>query len=501
VDGSAISENHCGTHTWLQESTQWKEWMKGGETLWITGDQGLGKTHLTKFIINLLRRDSGQSAESALKRRQSGSLLYDTPTPPDASHLVLSYFCDARRPSTQEDVEVLKSFLYQILTQDHDLFKYLYGTKIFPTAEGTFPQFRQAFEIVLRNREGEIVDIVIDAIDECDKQSRDELRGFLTTFESIPSIRIILTSKPAPDVLPTLVIRLNDHYKYHQTDLLLAVQEAVKETALQIGFTLEFSKEILETILKKTNGMLAAQVCLNLLENIPTVRATREILRRLPEKINLSDLLLELLNLRTDSNRNCLIIAYFFTCCSRRTFSIDELLALLAATTAAGVGSSQPQIIEIYESVDLNVKRILKSSRREFLEVQDGTVALVHEAITAFLLTPKALQFFLEAIREQGSSRRFQFITSTEGLVQCLMAEACLKYMSAAVRGSWDPLHANEYCFEFWSQHAREAQYHYSEELLALVSDFLDPRSPESEEVYAEMIAHLGNLNNYSLLP
>jgi ankyrin repeat protein len=501
VDGSSIPENECGTHSWLEESPQWKEWTKGDDILWITGAQGLGKTHLAKFIIKSLHRDMGLSAAAALKRRPSG---YETLTP-DPSHLVLSYFCDARRPSTHEHIEILKSLLHQILSQDCSLFKYIYGlTSIFPRPDqGTFAQFRQGLAMILnaKSREGGVVDIIIDAIDECDKQSRLDIYGFLTSLEVNPKVKVILTCRPELDIPRSLAIRLDRNHDYHQQDLRPAIQEAVNELALRRRFTVGFAREIFDNIWNKTNGMLAAQICLDLLEKMPNVHATREALQRLPQNVHLSDLFLQLLDLRTDSNRSTLILSYFFTCCSRRNLLLDELLALLASTTSSSPEQPYPHISDIHESVDLNVEQTLKRFPRPFLEVQNGTVALVHGALADFLLSPEALQYFLAAIKEFNHNKRFRLTAPTEGLVQCLMAEACLKYMYAAVQGRFDPLQASGYCFEYWSEHTREARRHCSEELLNLVSDFLDPQSQESQETYSKMKEYLNDLNEYRLLP
>jgi len=483
ADDLAIPGELSGAAAWLQESDLWKQWLHGGQILWIIGDQGMGKTFLAKLLVTVLRRDAAQTTNSILGPQAEREPLAPTSPP---SRLVLYYFCDARRPSQEEDVVVLQSFLYQILTHDPSLFRYIYGTQIFRSAEGNFWQFQQAFNMILNNLKYGPTDIVIDAIDECDERSHRTLCGFLTSFESVQTVRVILTSRPVPELRPPLCINLNTSSEYHEKDLRIAMRRAVADLALYRKFPEAFSKEIFDTLQKKTPSMLAAHLSLALLEKKPTIRAMREVLRRLPDVVKLDDLFSELLETTRDSSRNILIRAYYFVLCSRRILTVRELSTLLA-TTSAGMDGHRPDLRDICELEILGLKSVLQSFRRGLLEVSGETVALVHGALTGFLLKPKMLLLFVEALREDDRGSRFKNAIAREGFVQSVMAEACLQYMSAAVKARSDPKCASEYCFTFWCEHAREAGQDCSDELVTLVADFLYP-SQESHDLYQRMV-------------
>ncbi|KAH0566277.1 hypothetical protein GP486_000329 [Trichoglossum hirsutum] len=472
-----------GTCSWILESEEWKQWVKGDQILWVTGENGTGKTYLAKFLVDKLREINCQELRAGSQDQEQHPDSPEVPAramSPD-SRQVLACFCDARRPYPKRADAVVRSLLYQILAQDHSLFKYINTNPIFPSAQGTWLECRQALEIVLGCL-GRGADIVIDAIDECEESSR-LLIDFLSTLEAVPSVRVIVTSCPSPEFLPSLRINLGKSNSDSMRDLKGFLKTNIANLTIQRGFTPEFGKELLRMVHPRLTTFLGARLALEYLETKPTVRDTRRALQRMPDYFAINELFSDVLENLHDDNRNTIIRALYFVEFAKESPSLEILSAFLA-TTNAGAEMYLPTHVDIRENAILDLEGILRNFRPSLFEVSPAaTVALVHPSLRKFLRSPKSIFWFLDTISQEDGGRRFHNATTASEQVHSVMAEACLKYMNAAFRGRDDFLHFTTYCLNFWSEHVRLANKECTEDVVNLVGEFLDS-SAESRALY-----------------
>ncbi|KAH0562630.1 hypothetical protein GP486_002693 [Trichoglossum hirsutum] len=485
LEDLAVSGDRPGDKSWILESREWNQWLLGDENLWIIGNSGMGKTYLAKSLARELRKPEAQQPNP------------DLPT----SHFVLSYICGAR-PFQTESQTLIKSLLYQILAMNRSLFKYMYGTPIFPGGEGAFELFRQAFNMALdASKADTTIDIVIDGLNECGEASRPALYGLLSTLDKFPSVRVIITTEPLPDLLPSLCIDLAKHPEYWRRDFKKYIEAQVVELARRRTLPVGFSKEIIEMVLSKTNTYLEAMFTLDLLGKKPTICAMREFLRKLPDSVTLNDLFSATLRAINGAHRNSLIQALYCVV-SARTFLTVDTLSAFSATINVGARSYMPSIVDIRENTILNLEEVIRTQKPSLLKIRDGSVVLFHPTLANVLRRPKEISMFTDTLKDHDIKGRFQHVGATHEQVQSIMAEACLKYMIAAFKGRSDPYNFTSYCSHYWHEHTCAADTECSGEVEKLVAELL-VSSSESEELYSIWLSELENLQErpFHLLP
>jgi ankyrin repeat protein len=377
----------------------------------------------------------------------------------------------------------------------------MYGKPIFPNGEGTFEQFQQAFRIALDASKGDTIDVVIDALNECEEASRTALVGLLSILENIPSVRVIITTESLPDLLPSLCIDLVKHPEYWRREFKRYIEARVVELARRKALPVEFSKEIIGTVLSKTNTYLETKFTLVMLGAKPTICAMKEALRQLPDCVTLSDLFSVILGLIRGTYRKSLIQAFYCVVCARTFLTVDTLSAFLA-TISVGAKSYMPSIVDIRENTILDLEDVIRTRQRSLLEIRDGSVALSHPTLMNVLLRPKEVSIFTDTLKNHDMKGRFQHVGATREHVESIMAEACLKYMIAAFKGRNDPYGFTSYCSRYWSDHACAANTECYGEVEKLVAELL-VSSSGSEELYSNWLSELENLQErpFHLLP
>ena len=142
-----------GIGNWLSQTPEYQNWWDGPPTiLWCVGNQGVGKTMLTAFIIEKIRHVKPQNAAIAF--------LYS----------------DFRQPKKQNPIDVVGSVVYQLAIQQADPAESLSKLIGWNARRTTSPTLEELSTVLRSVTQGPSpIYLVIDAIDECPSTTRDTL--------------------------------------------------------------------------------------------------------------------------------------------------------------------------------------------------------------------------------------------------------------------------------------------------------------------------------------
>lgn len=189
-----------GTCSWINQTNAYKAWyqQQSSEILWICGPPATGKTYLSIFLTNELERE--------IKKE------YLNDTNPD---LLAFYFCSAQNDKRSTGVALLRGLIHMLLLQKPELVDHMLDDFVrLKGHNGLFaPSNREAlwrnFEKILQNIDARRIYFILDALDEYEKNSLEWLLQKLTGLFSsntqlrTPILKIIITSRRLPEVLPT----------------------------------------------------------------------------------------------------------------------------------------------------------------------------------------------------------------------------------------------------------------------------------------------------------
>jgi hypothetical protein len=191
-----VAKHHQGTLGWVLEHGRYKHWIHLDDTdnsrfLWISGNPGCGKTVLSKFLLD--------SVEDSVKTQ---GLARKQP--------VLYFFFDDKYDKQKSAVSLLRTLLHQILEQlpaliDHVMPYYIsQGTNMVESL-GTLWKIFRAVTTDRKYLDG--VYVFVDALDECDETSRENLLSYFEQhFNDISKdsdstfLKVVATSRPYPRI-------------------------------------------------------------------------------------------------------------------------------------------------------------------------------------------------------------------------------------------------------------------------------------------------------------
>lgn len=171
------------TCTWILDYPKHDEWQEShtSSILWISAPPGYGKTVLAKFL-----------EDRHTRRKQHRKIT------------VCSFFCGRDMETQKSAVTILRTLLWQLLTAKREL---IHHTSPWFESQGEnmaddLDTLWALWKICLEDpRLGETV-IVIDALDECDKEHREHLMEWIQavfkhrTDQGLSPLRLIMTGRP-----------------------------------------------------------------------------------------------------------------------------------------------------------------------------------------------------------------------------------------------------------------------------------------------------------------
>ena len=470
LDDVMIENNSPGTCEWVLNSREFQAWLSGSHnTFWIQGKPRAGKTVLAKFLYRQLcdvfAVDSANSGTHIPQWASIASNLLSRP------RQVLAYFLDVNSPLRNSELSVLHSLIYQVLSTEQSLFRYLRGRSVFLNPEqGDFGQYAEVLSGILRDPSLRGTIIVLDALDECGPTSQHKIIDVLSRLADQASIRLLVTSRPQKRVRPGLLLNLNVSVENVDLDIKRYVQAEVSQLAVTRGFSQHLRDEMTQKIrAHSSKGFIWVQLVVQSVSRANTARMVRETLEHLPQ--DLFTACSEFLDGTSGSTNLNVRRALYFVMIIDAPLQIKDLSALLAIAqcwdhpydSKKELERTQSKSNDVRVTLDLNeiaenqildFERYFREHFSPLLSLKENSVSLVHFSLREFLETSGEGGKFPVSFRLQPSGNDY---TSDLRKVHGMMAALCLQYMLAAFQENGDPLDFLAFACANWAEHAPRA--------------------------------------------
>lgn len=277
---TAKGEKVSGTCEWIVAQAQYTLWTSGScpQLLWLSGGPGIGKTMISIFLVEELTQLVEQSS-------QRMTLTY--------------FFCDDKYERRRTATTILRVLLLQILQQRPILFKHMepdflvFGSDLFTN----FYSLWRIFSTMTEDEEAGDILCIIDALDECEPDSR---RSFLTNLERLfnsqkntkTRVRFLVTSRRLSEIEESLASipamrNLQIDSARINGDLHKFINTRVDELSRRKGYNADLQETIKRTLMQKAEGtFLYVSLILDDLARTQVLSMVREKLRRLPPDLN-----------------------------------------------------------------------------------------------------------------------------------------------------------------------------------------------------------------------
>ncbi|OBT38924.1 hypothetical protein VE00_10715 [Pseudogymnoascus sp. WSF 3629] len=372
-----------GTCEWVLINAQFTEWLNANKSqlLRLTGGPGIGKTMIATFLVDELKERTQYSE----------------------SDLFAFFFCDNKDERQRTATAVLRSLLVQLLRQQPLFFNYIqpeyekYGKEKF---QGVFcldfGALWMVFEAILRDLAKRSIFIIIDALDECEDESKSNLVKELHNFFDpnsrnnkgksntlVQLVKIIIVHRPESSIEKgfshgTLPLEVDSGLINH--DLSKFIIEKTKK--LQLDLELDSSKtdQICDALQRKAEGtFLWVSLVLEEMDKRDTQGNITELLDKLPS--GLPETFERILRKIKPAHEHAASFILRIIFIARRPLRVDEL----ALICVLGLGG--------YDKTTLPTDQDLGAWRREYrccgaflkLDEEKKTIHLVHQSAKDFL--------------------------------------------------------------------------------------------------------------------
>jgi ankyrin repeat protein len=348
----------------------------------LAGNSGCGKTVLASYLLD-----------------------YGLHFKPSNGVTVCSFFCDGKVEAQSNAKAILCSLIHQIITQNPKLIRYLDGIDDLEDVVDDFDQICQLLDAVLHDLNLGPVSIIIDAIDECEKDTRDR---FLKAIKSLVSkntlcdtlfsneespkpkkLQIFITSRPSLWYRHPLgreehqnIISINDISANNKSDLELMIRTKVDDFASIQRCDSATSESLVQILYTRAEGtFLWVSLVLQMLENKATT--SLEDMQNTMDKIpnGLFEIYQYYLSGIPNEHEIMARRMLHLIVGSIRLLSLNELRMLVAL---------QPQhrtLEEVEPKMQLDPKQAVQSVLGPLIQISDDCVSLNHQSLKDFLLS------------------------------------------------------------------------------------------------------------------
>ncbi|KAH0538447.1 hypothetical protein FGG08_004945 [Glutinoglossum americanum] len=278
---TARRERTGGTGEWLLRHERYREWRKSSAStiLWLHGIPGAGKTKLVSTVVDDLLGSFGQHPNDE-------ALAY--------------FYCD-RNESVRQDPElILRSFARQLSVSrnsdaiQHSLVQLYYQKRKNGFASGKL-KIEESRDVLLQLvRIYPQTTLVLDALDECHKETRAQLVDILDMLitQSPKPVKIFISSRPDRDIKHRFECGPNVHIKAtdNHDDIAKFVDDRLNNSPedWRNSISPDLKREIREVLVDKSEGMFqwASLQIIQLRGLLPRERDIRERLGKLPKTLD-----------------------------------------------------------------------------------------------------------------------------------------------------------------------------------------------------------------------
>ena len=391
-----------GSCSWIFGDMTYTKWLnsKVSQTLWIHGNPGKGKTMLTTALI----------AELSTRLEHS-----------DSSKSVLAYFfCDNKTIDNNTAVAILRGLLYQILRQQPDLthhFKAEYqtqGAQLFESKNALHTMWRIVQKTLLRSLLDRVY-FVVDALDECDLESRTILLKLMegNTNKDMarsalgPVVKWILTSRNEIDVKETMCDNLEISLEVNSSSVGRAVSSFIDLKMEQLQKKKRYPEPrrqlVRKILMEKAEGtfLWVSLACAELQKVQPTARNISRVLSNLPS--GLEAIYAQILDRATvDAEKEVADITKEIL---KAVIIAIRPLNLYEMAITADIAKEDWNDLKEYVSQCgslLTVRRGIRGRDIRGMLFSNTTVHLVHQSAKDFLTSPSSKLFLSPALAQEN---------------------------------------------------------------------------------------------------
>jgi ankyrin repeat protein len=351
--------------SWILSTSAYKEAIDSEDTecLWIHGEPGKGKTMIAIFLVDII---TGKISDS----RQD---------------IISYFFCDNTTDKKNTISNALKSILHQILKQSSKnvLLRDFenQGQQMFSSVEAVWLALMRVLKASVFRR----VHIVIDGLDECDKESLDIFLDLIATYiEKRPiskcKVKWIFTSRNEVSIRECLKVCCDVDLEANSAEVTRAVGSfidiKVDELSSRKNYDADLKGWVIQTLREKAEGtfLWVALACSELRKRTVSRVNTRLVLGKLPKSLQslYARIMEQVLNNEIEEMVDMALEILRAVTIALRPMDLTELAVVSGLPDA--VRQSRSDVREYAEQCG------------SFLTFRDSRVYMVHQSAKEYLL-------------------------------------------------------------------------------------------------------------------
>jgi ankyrin repeat protein len=373
-----LPKRETGTCCWILKHPEYVSWNseQRNTLLWITGNPGCGKTILSAYLADHL--------DSVQRNRLHGTVCY--------------FFCDDKSAAQRDGKAILRGIIYQLLQRRRCLIKHVKAAFNFqgPQLVESFHSLWNVFVRIIKDYTFGPINVVIDAIDECEEETRTKFLNAITELvgetsadnDVMPtSIKFLITSRPSISASYSF----NDVWRHRipieedpsvtTKDIHLVIDRRVQEIAERCQCSPK-TKALLEDALysRAEQTFLWVDIVLQLLEKslLASAKDFQRILNTIPQKLEI--ILESFVRNIPPSQEDLAAKMLHILVGSPRQLTLDEFNILLA------IDNTHKTMADVEADCQPSIGRTIQGILGPLVRVVDSKVFLVHQSAKEFLL-------------------------------------------------------------------------------------------------------------------
>lgn len=242
TDALAAQSNEIATATkgtceWIYSHPKYVEWRQSedpnGHVLVVLADPGLGKSVLAKSISIKLMKDV-----------ENGGC-------------VMAFFCKKGLSRRESTTSVIATFLHKLLIQQKSLYRYITEPISDSTDKISFQQLWKLFAAVTQDPSIQNYTFIIDALDECETSSQQQLMKSFLDPEFCLRSRLLITARPEryPEALGKRFSCIRMEAESVSADITTFINDVLRTRGYEDLYNHEMIELLKENMNSETQGM------------------------------------------------------------------------------------------------------------------------------------------------------------------------------------------------------------------------------------------------------
>lgn len=390
------------TCTWVLGHRKYQEWLSldSHSLLWLSGNPGCGKTVISSFLIETLRAQL------------------------HSERIVAYFICDNKDMHFRTKEAILRFLLHQIMVANQSLARH--AVDHYKHMENSMASSAATlwgiFENIIRDQQRPDIYCILDALDECEDDSRQwmltKLNSLFGKSQRRPrNFRMIVTSRPWEDIEYGFQLACRIRLKTEmeegvKNDIATFVDSQVQKLARHRGYTAELEQHVYKVLVKNANDMfLWVSLIIDSLEKTP-VRFVSKVLQEVPRSIYelYARILQRVPSIASERIKSILT----WVLLAIEPLSLEEL----------GIACEIDYVDELKQVRKAGVMQSIEADIKlsgPILKIHRGRVYLVHQSAKDFLISEQV---------QPGIENYGKEYLINEAESHSKLAATCLKYLS-----------------------------------------------------------------------